>query len=158
MIINSILNILNTFMELLYKKEFYFFLVLHIDQGIEWIPVSWYLSTILICLAMGRRKAAKKVVKKKKPTVARTFKCLFCNHEDSVSCTLDHKSMTGELVCAVCDSKFQTQINTLTDPIDVFSEWLDETSEKQNRELGLDRWCNHLLIACCSSLISDHGI
>ena len=46
---------------------------------------------------MGRRKkAAKKVAKKKKPTVARTFKCLFCNHQDVVSCRLDMKSMTGE--------------------------------------------------------------
>lgn len=46
---------------------------------------------------MGRRKkAAKKVAKKKKAGVARTFKCLFCNHEDVVSCRLDMKSMTGE--------------------------------------------------------------
>jgi transcription elongation factor Elf1 len=45
---------------------------------------------------MGRRKkAAKKVAKKKKASVARTFKCLFCNHEDVVSCRLDMKSMTG---------------------------------------------------------------
>jgi hypothetical protein len=45
---------------------------------------------------MGRRKkAAKKVAKKKKAGVARTFKCLFCNHEDVVSCRLDMKSMTG---------------------------------------------------------------
>ena len=47
---------------------------------------------------MGRRKkAAKKVAKKKKAGVARTFKCLFCNHEDVVSCRLDMKSMTGKL-------------------------------------------------------------
>jgi transcription elongation factor Elf1 len=70
-------------------------------------------------------------VKKKKQVVAKTFKCLFCNHEDSVGCSLDHKSMTGELSCRVCDAKFQTSISTLTDPIDVFSEWLDETAEKQ---------------------------
>lgn len=45
---------------------------------------------------MGRRKkAAKKAPKKKKAGVARTFKCLFCNHEDTVSCKLDMKSMTG---------------------------------------------------------------
>jgi transcription elongation factor Elf1 len=44
---------------------------------------------------MGRRKAAKKVVKKKKASVARVFKCLFCNHQDVVSCQMDMKSMTG---------------------------------------------------------------
>ena len=48
---------------------------------------------------MGRRKkAAKKVAKKKKPSVARTFKCLFCNHQDVVSCKLDTKSMTGKSI------------------------------------------------------------
>lgn len=52
---------------------------------------------------MGRRKkAAKKVAKKKRPTVARTFKCLFCNHEDVVSCRLDMKSMTGEYAISNC--------------------------------------------------------
>mmetsp|Transcript_4139 Transcript_4139/g.4279 ORF Transcript_4139/g.4279 Transcript_4139/m.4279 type:complete len:96 (-) Transcript_4139:165-452(-) len=83
---------------------------------------------------MGRRKAAKKVVKKKKASVARVFKCLFCNHQDVVSCQMDMKSMTGELSCRICDAKFQTSINNLSDPIDVFSEWLDETSDRQAEE------------------------
>jgi transcription elongation factor Elf1 len=52
---------------------------------------------------MGRRKkAAKKVAKKKKASVARTFKCLFCNHEDVVSCRLDMKSMTGQQCTKIC--------------------------------------------------------
>lgn len=80
---------------------------------------------------MGRRKAAKKVVKKVKLTVAKVFKCLFCNREDAVTCSLDHKAMIGELVCRVCNAKFQTSITSLTEPIDVFSEWLDETSAEQ---------------------------
>ena len=33
------------------------------------------------------------------------------------------------------DAKFQSTISALTEPIDVFSEWLDETSEKQAIEL-----------------------
>jgi transcription elongation factor Elf1 len=84
---------------------------------------------------MGRRKAAKKVIKRVKPVVAKVFKCLFCNHEASVTCHLDFKSMTGELSCRVCDAKFQTSVSTLTEPVDVFSEWLDETQEKQYQEL-----------------------
>jgi transcription elongation factor Elf1 len=89
---------------------------------------------------MGRRKkAAKKVVAKKRPTVAKSFKCLFCNHDDVVSCTMDHKGKVGELNCRICDAKFQTQITSLTDPIDVFSEWLDETQDRQKAELtGVD--------------------
>jgi transcription elongation factor Elf1 len=84
---------------------------------------------------MGRRKKAQKVVKKKVVrAVATVFKCLFCNHEKSVSCKLNLSSMIGELVCRICDAKFETQINTLTDPIDVFSEWLDEANELQEQE------------------------
>lgn len=81
---------------------------------------------------MGRRKkAAKKVVKKKRPTVSKVFKCLFCNHEKSVTCSLDSKSMTGQLTCGVCSATYQTRIHSLTEPIDVFTEWLDDTVDAQ---------------------------
>lgn len=74
------------------------------------------------------------IVKKVRPTVAKVFKCLFCNTEKSVCCKIDRGSMTGELVCSICDAKFQTQINTLTEPIDIFTEWLDETVDIQTSE------------------------
>ena len=81
---------------------------------------------------MGRRKkAAKKIVQKKKHVVPTQFKCLFCNSEGSVACKLSLSSMVGQLQCRVCDARFETQINSLTDPIDVFSEWLDEAEELQ---------------------------
>lgn len=81
---------------------------------------------------MGRRKkAAKKVVKKKRPTVAKIFKCLFCNHNKSVSCQLDFKTNDGTLNCSVCDAIYKTKIHDLTQPIDVFTEWLDETADAQ---------------------------
>ena len=81
---------------------------------------------------MGRRKkAVKKVSRRIKYTVAKVFKCLFCNHDKSVTCQLDTKSMAGYLSCSVCDAKFQAQINSLTEPIDIFTEWLDETTEVQ---------------------------
>lgn len=83
---------------------------------------------------MGRRKkAVKKVVKKKRAVVSKIFKCLFCNTEKSVICQLDTKSMTGSLECAVCHAKFQTQIHKLTEPIDIFTEWLDEAADAQAR-------------------------
>ena len=81
---------------------------------------------------MGRRKkAVKKVAKRVKYVVAKVFKCLFCNHDKSVVCSMDNKSMTGLLRCTVCDAKFQTQINSLSEPIDLFTEWLDDTTEAQ---------------------------
>ncbi len=73
----------------------------------------------------------KKVVKRKKYAVAKVFKCLFCNHDQSVACKMDTHSMTGELQCSICDAKYQTQINSLSEPIDIFTEWLDETSNLQ---------------------------
>lgn len=88
---------------------------------------------------MGRRKkAAKKPAKKPRPTVATIFKCLFCNHDKAVTCQMDVKTRTGELNCRICDAKFQCNITLLSDPIDVFSEWLDTTAERQAAE-GNDR-------------------
>ena len=70
---------------------------------------------------MGRRKkAAKKVVKKVKRVVAKTFKCLFCNHEDAVFCKINNQTSIGELRCRVCDATFQSTITDLTEPIDIF--------------------------------------
>ena len=84
---------------------------------------------------MGRRKkAAKKIVQKKKQVVPTSFKCLFCNSELSVTCKLNFTTMVGQLKCRICDTSFETQINSLTDPIDVFSEWLDEAEELQEQE------------------------
>jgi len=76
---------------------------------------------------MGRRKTAQKKLKKKRPEIASTFKCLFCNHEKAVTCTLNHKDKIGELACRICGEGWQTRINYLTEPIDVFSAWLDAT-------------------------------
>ena len=45
--------------------------------------------------------------------------------------------MTGDLHCSICDAKFQTQINTLTEPIDIFTEWLDEASEMQAQSTNI---------------------
>ena len=52
---------------------------------------------------MGRRKTkAKKVAKKKRPTVPTTFKCLFCNVADAVSVRLDQTTMLAQLHCSSC--------------------------------------------------------
>lgn len=89
---------------------------------------------------MGRRKkAAKKVVKKKRPTVARVFKCLFCNNDKSVQCTINQKTATGKLHCTLCDADFETRIHSLTDPIDIFTEWLDEATEQQRSAMQQQR-------------------
>ena len=76
------------------------------------------------------------------PTV---FKCPYCNNEKSVECKLDMKTKIGDVTCRICASSYQTTItcNTeyvissfipshsliliidLSDPVDVFHEWVD---------------------------------
>ncbi|CEP62039.1 Elf1p LALA0_S04e06370g [Lachancea lanzarotensis] len=79
---------------------------------------------------MGKRKKssrgpAKKVVQR----LDATFNCLFCNHERSVTCTLDKKNSIGSLSCKVCGQTFQTHVNALSQPVDVYSDWFDAVEE-----------------------------
>lgn len=39
------------------------------------------------------------------------FTCLFCNHEEAVTVSLDKKAGVGQLDCAVCGQTFQCAIN-----------------------------------------------
>ncbi|KAK6456455.1 transcription elongation factor Elf1 like-domain-containing protein [Scheffersomyces xylosifermentans] len=74
---------------------------------------------------MGKRKSSAKPQKKIKQTLDITFTCLFCNHEKSVICTLDKKNLLGELHCKICGQSFQTSIHSLSQPVDIYSDWID---------------------------------
>lgn len=75
---------------------------------------------------MGKRKSAKKPQgPKKKEKLPTTFQCLFCNHEKSVSVSIEKKSGVGNLQCKVCGQTFQTNTNYLSAPVDVYSDWVD---------------------------------
>ncbi|ODV93922.1 hypothetical protein PACTADRAFT_51669 [Pachysolen tannophilus NRRL Y-2460] len=75
---------------------------------------------------MGKRKkSTRKPVKKVKEVLETQFSCLFCNHEKSVVCTLDKKNSVGSLHCKICGQNFQTPINTLSQPVDIYSDWVD---------------------------------
>jgi transcription elongation factor Elf1 len=79
---------------------------------------------------MGRRKkSSKKVIKKKKSAVSTTFKCLHCCHERAVECTINTRDMLGTLKCRVCGEQFQCRTNYLTEPVDIFCEWIDQHEE-----------------------------
>ncbi|CAN6653134.1 transcription elongation factor 1 [Trichomonascus vanleenenianus] len=84
---------------------------------------------------MGKRKKSSRgPTKKVKQTLDTTFSCLFCNHENSVACTMDKKSGIGSLYCKVCGQSFQAPINALSAPIDVYSEWIDACEAVQGKE------------------------
>ncbi|CDO96357.1 unnamed protein product [Kluyveromyces dobzhanskii CBS 2104] len=79
---------------------------------------------------MGKRKKssrgpAKKIVQR----LDTAFNCLFCNHERSVSVTMDKKNNIGSLHCKICGQSFQTRINGLSQSVDVYSDWFDAVEE-----------------------------
>mmetsp|Transcript_28688 Transcript_28688/g.39993 ORF Transcript_28688/g.39993 Transcript_28688/m.39993 type:complete len:129 (+) Transcript_28688:85-471(+) len=86
---------------------------------------------------MGRRKSKVKVVKKVRRKTAKIFDCPFCNHKRTVECSIDHKVKTAKVSCRVCAASYQMETNSLTEPIDVFSQWVDET-EALNEKDGED--------------------
>lgn len=80
---------------------------------------------------MGKRKSTKAPPKKQRPKLDTTFNCPFCNASKSVSCTLDHDREIGTAKCSLCAQHYSMNITHLTDPIDVYTEWLD-ACEKTN--------------------------
>ncbi|KAG7193285.1 AAA ATPase Elf1 [Scheffersomyces spartinae] len=83
---------------------------------------------------MGKRKSSAKPVKKVKQTLDTTFNCLFCNHEKSIICTLDKKNSLGLLHCKICGQSFQTAINSLSQPVDIYSDWIDACEDLEEEE------------------------
>mmetsp|Transcript_420 Transcript_420/g.491 ORF Transcript_420/g.491 Transcript_420/m.491 type:complete len:148 (+) Transcript_420:96-539(+) len=80
---------------------------------------------------MGRRAKKAPVQTKKRATLAKTFKCPFCANDNVVECKMDFRKGTGSLACRVCDSNYQMPIHHLHEPVDVFSEWLDDCEAAQ---------------------------
>lgn len=79
---------------------------------------------------MGKRKKSTRKPQKRLVLKLDTkFNCLFCNHDKSVTCTLDKKNSIGSLQCKICGQSFQTRINGLSQPVDVYSDWFDAVEE-----------------------------
>ena len=80
---------------------------------------------------MGKRKS-----KRAAPTKAKMiqpldtqFDCPFCNHEKVCEVKMDRDRNVGFISCRVCSEQFQTNINYLSEPIDVYSDWIDACEE-----------------------------
>ncbi|XP_072620099.1 transcription elongation factor 1 homolog, partial [Vulpes vulpes] len=80
---------------------------------------------------LGRRKSKQKPPPKNKMTgtLEAQFTCPFCNHEKSCEVKMDlaHNTIhnTGVLSCTVRLEEFQTPITYLSEPVDVYSDWID---------------------------------
>ncbi|EAU88523.1 hypothetical protein CC1G_04229 [Coprinopsis cinerea okayama7 len=85
---------------------------------------------------MGKRKKSsrKPAPARRKEPLDTTFTCLFCHHEKSVTVRMDRKEGVAQLVCKVCDQRYQSKVNHLTEPVDIYSEWIDAADAAQREE------------------------
>ena len=79
-----------------------------------------------MCARRGKRKRAKPPAKKAKPKVSTVFDCPFCGKTEACGVSMDHDHKVGAILCDSCGAKYETRINRLTDPIDVYAEWIDK--------------------------------
>ncbi len=82
----------------------------------------------------GKRKSKKKAVVKAVKSVPKTFKCPFCSHENSCEVKLDMKREVGSVKCNVCGEADESRINTLSDAVDVYMQWVDALEEEKARQ------------------------
>ena len=66
---------------------------------------------------------ARTKAKKKMGTV---FRCPICKCAESVECRIDPKRKCAEASCWACEASHRTAADALTEPIDVYCEWIDE--------------------------------
>ncbi|KRY51747.1 Transcription elongation factor 1 -like protein, partial [Trichinella britovi] len=79
------------------------------------------------CLIMGKRRSKRKPPARAKlvQPLSTRFNCPFCNHQDSCECKMDRDRNIGTIICYVCGETYQTHINYLLEPIDVYNDWID---------------------------------
>jgi transcription elongation factor Elf1 len=71
-------------------------------------------------------QCTQQVQTKKRSVLAKRFKCPFCANEEVVECKMDFRQAIGSLSCRLCGASYQMPIHHLHEPVDVFSEWLDD--------------------------------
>lgn len=59
------------------------------------------------------------------PKLDKLFDCPFCNNEKSVSAKLNFDQEVGKVTCGKCGAHYEARITSLSDPIDVYSDWID---------------------------------
>uniref|UniRef100_A0A1I7ZM50 Transcription elongation factor 1 homolog n=1 Tax=Steinernema glaseri TaxID=37863 RepID=A0A1I7ZM50_9BILA len=80
---------------------------------------------------MGKRKSKRKPPPKSRAIepLETQFNCPFCNHERVCEVKMDRDRNVGFISCRICMEDFQTNINSLSEPIDVYSDWIDACEE-----------------------------
>jgi len=81
---------------------------------------------------MGRRARRSAAKPKAKPKLDTTFDCPFCSNKNVVEVKMDRQALIGNLKCRMCAVTYQMRANYLHEPVDVYSEWIDEATEKKD--------------------------
>lgn len=76
---------------------------------------------------MGRRKS-RKIVRRPRKTLPNVFQCPICG-ETSVTVEMKKSESIAIVGCGVCGRKEKIQINKLSEPIDVYSAFVDLCSQ-----------------------------
>ncbi|XP_048870133.1 transcription elongation factor 1 homolog [Brienomyrus brachyistius] len=97
------------------------------EQSLQEVKLASWLFLEKIIQKMGRRKSKRKPPPKKRMTgnLDTQFTCPFCNHEKSCDVKMERSRNTGIISCTVCLEEFQTPITYLSEPVDVYSDWID---------------------------------
>mmetsp|Transcript_9076 Transcript_9076/g.23483 ORF Transcript_9076/g.23483 Transcript_9076/m.23483 type:complete len:149 (-) Transcript_9076:59-505(-) len=81
----------------------------------------------------GKRKSsAKPPPKKARPKLALLFDCPFCGHEKTCDVKIDRDRSFGMIKCSICGAKHSTNTHKLTQPVDVYAQWIDECDAVNN--------------------------
>jgi len=82
---------------------------------------------------MGKRKKSSRKPQgpKKRDPLETIFTCLYCHHEKSVTCKIDRREGLAHLHCKVCGQMFQGRVHHLTEPIDIYSMWIDAADQAE---------------------------
>uniref|UniRef100_A0A7S2TAU1 Transcription elongation factor 1 homolog n=1 Tax=Prorocentrum micans TaxID=2945 RepID=A0A7S2TAU1_PROMC len=78
---------------------------------------------------MGRRRSRGQAAPKPRPKLDVMFNCLFCQTARAVEVKMVRLEQVGFLKCRVCNASFQSRISYLSEAVDVYSDWVDETEE-----------------------------
>ncbi|CAK9302409.1 unnamed protein product [Gordionus sp. m RMFG-2023] len=85
---------------------------------------------------MGRKKSKRKPPQKQKSIqpLEKQFNCPFCNHEKSCDVKMDRGHNTASIMCRVCLEEFHDNINYLSEPLDVYCNWVDACEQANQQE------------------------
>ncbi|KAJ3183607.1 hypothetical protein HDU85_002036 [Gaertneriomyces sp. JEL0708] len=82
---------------------------------------------------MGKRKSARKPTKRVKEVLAKKFTCIYCSHEDAVTAKIDQTNQVGHINCRACGVSYQTPVHALSEPVDIYSAWIDAAEDAQKQ-------------------------